>query len=137
MERKIYFGGDRYGKKGGKAGIDGLQRCGRHTGRGLFASTCLQSRIHTVFSQSAIQKFFYLLSFMIKFSRYFRPLSSYLQNPMHALAISGVIRSFKSTLASTNISFALFKLQNSSSLFPKTDDSLAFTMVFIIVDATI
>ena len=78
-----------------------------------------------------------LLSFVIKFSRYFRPLSSYLQNPIHALAISGVIRSFKSTLASTNNSFALFKLQNSSSLFPKTDDSLAFTMVFIIVDATI
>ena len=73
----------------------------------------------------------------LKFSRYFRPLSSYLQNPIHALAISGVIRSFKSTLASTNNSFALFKLQNSSSLFPKTEDSSAFTMVFIIVDATI
>ena len=90
-------------------------------------------RIHTVFSQTAIQKF---LSFVIKFSRYFRPLSSYLQNPIHALAISGVIRSFKSTLASTNNSFALFKLQNSSYLFPKTDGS-TFTMVFIIVDATI
>ena len=50
--------------------------------------------------------------------------------PIHALAISGVIRSFKSTLASTNNSFALFKLQNSSYLFPKTDGS-TFIMVFI------
>ena len=34
-------------------------------------------RIHTGISQTAIQKF---LSFIIKFSRYFRPLSRYLQN---------------------------------------------------------
>ena len=59
--------------------------------------------ISVAFIQTAIQK---VLSFLIKFSRYFRPLSSYLQNPIHALAISGVIRSFKSTLASTNNSFA-------------------------------